>query len=191
MEILTKYQNFAMSFSRWKQWYRLTFWTQLRWRRAHCSFIISDLLWNEKLSSQTSLESKLNSLVGTVVVPIAATDNELITRDGGVGARNAGAAGIETRSTVGRKPADKNFKKRPVSFVTGYTYWEGVVAAIIAAADNNRTRDTRRGRETGERLERLKFVTSQLVPERAAMRGSDRSGASVPPVDRSALLAAW
>ena len=48
---------------------------------------------------------------GTVGVPIAATDNELITRDGGVGARNAGAAGIETRSTVGRKPADKNFKK--------------------------------------------------------------------------------
>ena len=127
---------------------------------------------------------------GTVGVPIAATDNELITRDGGVGARNAGAAGIETRSTVGRKPADKNFKKQPVSFVTGYTDWEGVVAAIIAAADNNRTRDTRRGRETGERLERLKFVTSQLVPERAAMRGSDRSGASVPPVDRSALLAA-
>ena len=42
----------------------------------------------------------------------------------------------------------------------------------------------------GERLERLKFVTSQLVPERAAMRESDRSGASVPPVDRSALLAA-
>ena len=41
-----------------------------------------------------------------------------------------------------------------------------------------------------ERLERLKFVTSQLVPERAAMRGSDRSGASVPPLDRSALLAA-
>ena len=107
-----------------------------------------------------------------------------------MGARNAGAAGIETRSTVGRKPADKNFKKRPVSFVTGYTYWEGVVAAIIAAADNNRTRDTRRGRETGERLERLKFVTSQLVPERAGMRGSDRSGASVPQVDRSALLAA-
>ena len=71
---------------------------------------------------------------GTVGVPIAATDNELITRVGGVGARNAGAAGIETRSTVGRKPADKNFKKRPVSFVTGYTYWEGVVAAIIAAA---------------------------------------------------------
>ena len=128
---------------------------------------------------------------GTVGVPIAATDNELITRGGGVGARNAGAAGMgETRSTVGRKPADKNFKKRPVSFVTGYTYWEGVVAAIIAAADNNRTRDTRRGRETGERLERLKFVTSQLVPERAAMRGSDRSGASVPPVDHSALLAA-
>ena len=28
-----------------------------------------------------------------------------------MGARNAGAAGIETRSTVGRKPADKNFKK--------------------------------------------------------------------------------
>ena len=75
---------------------------------------------------------------GTVGVPIAATDNELITRDGGVGARNAGAAGIETRSTVGRKPADKNFKKWPVSFVTGYTDWEGVVAAIIAAADNNR-----------------------------------------------------
>ena len=49
----------------------------------------------------------------TVGVPIAATDNELITRDGGVGARNAGAAGIETRSTVGRKPADKSFKKRP------------------------------------------------------------------------------
>ena len=65
---------------------------------------------------------------------------------------------------MGRKPADKNFKKRPVSFVTGYTDCEGVVAAIIAAADNNRTRDTRRGRETGERLERLKFVTSQLVP---------------------------
>ena len=57
--ILTKYQNFAMSFSRWKQWYR---YTQLRWRRAHCSFINSDLLWNENLSSQTSLESKLNSL---------------------------------------------------------------------------------------------------------------------------------
>ena len=75
---------------------------------------------------------------GTVGVPIAATDNELITRDGGVGARNVGAAGIETRSTVGRKPADKNFKKRPVSFVTGYPDWEGVVAAIIAAADNNR-----------------------------------------------------
>ena len=75
---------------------------------------------------------------GTVGVPIAATDNELITRDGGVGARNAGAAGIEIRSTVGRKPADKNFKKRPVSLVTGYTDWEGVVAAIIAAADNNR-----------------------------------------------------
>ena len=56
-----------------------------------------------------------------------------------MGARNAGAAGIETRSTVGRKPADKNFKKRPVSFVTGYTDWEGVVAAIFAAADNNRT----------------------------------------------------
>ena len=118
-------------------------------------------------------------------VPIAATDNELITRDGGVGARNAGADGIETRSTVGRKPADKNFKKRPVSFVTGYTDWEGVVAAIIAAADNNRKTGP-----LGERLERLKFVTSQLVPERAAMRGSDRSGASVPPVDRSALLAA-
>ena len=79
----------------------------------------------------------------TVGVPIAATDNELITRDGGVGARNAGAAGIETRSTVGRKPADKNFKKRPVSFVTGYTDWEGVVAAIIAAADNNRTGERR------------------------------------------------
>ena len=69
--------------------------------------------------------------------------NELITRDGGVGARNAGAAGIETRSTVGRKPADKNFKKRPVSFVTGYTDWEGVVEAIIAAADNNRTGERR------------------------------------------------
>ena len=55
-----------------------------------------------------------------------------------MGARNAGAAGIETRSTVGRKPADKNFKKHPVSFVTGHTDWEGVVAAIIAAADNNR-----------------------------------------------------
>ena len=54
-----------------------------------------------------------------------------------MGARNAGAAGIETRSTVGREPADKNFKKRPVSFVTGYLDWEGVVAAIIAAADNN------------------------------------------------------
>ena len=40
---------------------------------------------------------------GTVGVPIAATDNELITRDGGVGARNAGAAGIETRSTVGQE----------------------------------------------------------------------------------------
>ena len=79
----------------------------------------------------------------TVGVPIAATDNELITRDGGVGARNAGAAGIETRSTVGRKPDDKNFKKRPVSFVTGYTDWEGVVAAIIAAADNNRTGERR------------------------------------------------
>ena len=79
----------------------------------------------------------------TVGVPIAATDNELITRDGGVGARNAGAAGIETRSTVGRKPADKNFKKRPVSFVTGYTDCEGVVAAIIAAADNNRTGERR------------------------------------------------
>ena len=52
-----------------------------------------------------------------------------------MGARNAGAAGIETRSTVSRKPADKNFKKL---FVTGYTDWEGVVAAIIAAADNNR-----------------------------------------------------
>ena len=88
-------------------------------------------------------------------VPIAATDNELITRDGGVGARNAGADGIETRSTVGRKPADKNFKKRPVSFVTGYTDWEGVVAAIIAAADNNRKTGP-----LGERLERLKFVTS-------------------------------
>ena len=75
--------------------------------------------------------------------PDPATDNELITRDGGVGARNAGAAGIETRSTVGRKPADKNFKKRPVSFVTGYTDWEGVVAAIIAAADNNRTGERR------------------------------------------------
>ena len=37
---------------------------------------------------------------------------------------------------MGRKPADKNFKK--LSFVTGYTDWEGVVAAIIAAADNNR-----------------------------------------------------
>ena len=126
---------------------------------------------------------------GTVGVPIAATDNELITRDGGVGARNAGAAGIETRSTVGRKPADKNFKKRPVSFVTGYTDWEGMVAAIIAAADNNRKTGPA-AQETGEGLERLKFVTSQLVPERAAMRGSDRSGASVPPVDRSALLAA-
>ena len=79
----------------------------------------------------------------TVGVPIAATDNQLITRDGGVGARNAGAAGIETRSTVGRKPADKNFKKRPVSFVTGYTDWEVVVAAIIAAADNNRTGERR------------------------------------------------
>ena len=88
---------------------------------------------------------------------------------------------------MGRKPADKNFKKRPVSFVTGYTDWEGVVAAIIAAADNNRKTGPT---GPGERLERLKFVTSQLVPERAAMRGSDRSGASVPPVDRSALLAA-
>ena len=92
---------------------------------------------------------------------------------------------------MGRKPADKNFKKRPVSFVTGYTDWEGVVAAIIAAADKKSEDWQRhRGRESGERLERLKFVTSQLVPERAAMRGSDRSGASVPPVDRSALLAA-
>ena len=79
----------------------------------------------------------------TVGVPIAATDNELITRDGEVGARNAGAAGIETRFTVGRKPADKNFKKRPVSFVTGCADWEGVVAAIIAAADNNRTGERR------------------------------------------------
>ena len=60
-----------------------------------------------------------------------------------MGARNAGAAGIETRFTVGRKPADKNFKKRPVSFVTGCTDWEGVVAAIIAAADNNRTGERR------------------------------------------------
>ena len=84
---------------------------------------------------------------GTVGVPIAATDNELITRDGGVGARNAGAVGIETRSTVGRKPADKNFKKRPVSFVTGYTDWEGVVAAIIAAADNNRKNGSGTGDE--------------------------------------------
>ena len=49
----------------------------------------------------------------TVGVPIAATDNELITRDGGVGARNVGAAGIETRSTVGRKPADKTSKSGP------------------------------------------------------------------------------
>ena len=61
-----------------------------------------------------------------------------------------------------------------------------MVAAVIAAAENN----WKTGRERGERLERLKFVTSQLVPERAAMRGSDRSGASVLPVDRSALLAA-
>ena len=80
----------------------------------------------------------------TVWVPIAATDNELITRDGGVGARNAGAAGIETRSTVGRKPADKNGVTADTdSFVTGYTDWEGVVAAIIAAADNNRTGERR------------------------------------------------
>ena len=84
---------------------------------------------------------------GAVGVPIAAADNELITRDGGVGAGNAGAAGIETRSTVGRKPADKNFKKRPVSFVTGYTDWEGVVAAIIAAADNDRKTDSGPGDE--------------------------------------------
>ena len=55
-----------------------------------------------------------------------------------MGTRNAGAAGIETRSAVGRKPADKNFKKRPVSFVTGYPDGGGVVTAIIAAADNNR-----------------------------------------------------
>ena len=59
-----------------------------------------------------------------------------------MGARNAGTAGIETRSTVGRKPADKNFKKRPVFFVTGYPDWEGVVAAIIAAADNNQKTDS-------------------------------------------------
>ena len=55
-----------------------------------------------------------------------------------MGARNAGADGIETRSAVGRKPADKNFKKRHVSFVTGYPDGGGVVAALIAAADNNR-----------------------------------------------------
>ena len=58
-------------------------------------------------------------------------------------------------SAVGRKPADKNFKKRPVSFVTGHQDGEGVVAAIIAAADNNRLE------QSSERLERLKFVTSQ------------------------------
>ena len=68
---------------------------------------------------------------GTIGVPIAATDNELITRDGGVGARNAGAAGIETRSAVGRKPADKNFKKLClfcISFVTGYPDGGGSVS---------------------------------------------------------------
>ena len=45
----------------------------------------------------------------TVGVPIAATDNELITRDGGVGARNAGAAGIETRYNNNNKTTTTTF----------------------------------------------------------------------------------
>ena len=40
---------------------------------------------------------------GTVGVPIAATDNELITRDGGVGARNAGAARKHGQLWVGNQ----------------------------------------------------------------------------------------